>query len=1151
MGTTSDALRTQTGVVYCYVLVLEGYDYLLTDHADAEAVVTAWAATDWSACLPGLRVGGPISQRFKPWQTDLDVQTLQVSVVPDEGDTFGRAVFKAKATYNTRLTQTFQPAADGSGVMNVKSTTGLGASGSIYVGGQKHDYSSKTATTLTLSPNGASAHSPFTAQSGNHLGVPAPVPQNVNGDVAAPPRASSAPTRWTGRKAALYIHRIVDGVLDTKAQAQLEFAGVIRDISDAEDGSTVLEFEDMRAKIRDAVILQDQWIGHVKPGVRLIAGTRLEASELPESGSALTSAAFTVVSSGAAGANQINAGTYEIEALRSALTAWLAADATLVGEWNFAVRGGGDAGVRFEISARFASGATRRLWLKSTSANIFEMLGFSSGGTGAGAGEYRAFVTAEDNWFLVQGWAIDDSLYSTIVSGRAPYKAKFLQNPKFGTLSAESVVLETSTGTFFNQLSYLPPALRLFTSLAETWGIFQVGNGVYLGRLDDATHISGLSRDIVTLRYVDSPDDPLNDGLAINSEEDRLAVRQCLLLEGSFTDIVTKLIASIPGGTSGVNHTTYDVFPWGAGVPWSLLGDNWVNSCNALEEALNSKSITALVTQPTRLLDVLISEFALRGAWMRWKDEGYQLATLPTPNATTADHDFDETNKADPGDTSSAGRTVTQITNEYLRNIIKLEYARDATGKYRRSVTAIEQASVTEYGGSAAKTIQAVNSFGEEQGAGASVEEMIASLVSKVFPKFAKPLCVVRRSIAPTLFHVVPGDTGTFSDVFARDPTSGERGVANRACVVLSVSYDRGSDGGQLSGEVELLVGGEDRHYAMAPAAEIDTAYSGTIDGIVFVNGYSAAGTAIKLKDHAYSRAADALDVTRFAATDALRIVRLDDGVSGDAWSRTASTVDAVDGYIILSAALTSPAWTSAATERYRVQYQNYSACTASQRLRAFQADDSDGLIQDLAEPNTYGEQQWQSFGSPMLSSLPILPAAAEYWGDGKPFHAGLLHDISLFNNNLPNYRCAPNMPVMLNAACSKTTISVYVPVFFFPVFIGPAATAGLTRKLMVAPMIKTSNASNTCSVRVTTSASPPIAGGTAFSYTGPTKSVTFTTTSTTLAEATAQSLTPMRGDGGGSITWLSVELKSSAAVTETSTIQGISRLYLGPLEAL
>jgi len=171
MGATLTALKTGN-TRFCYVLAIEGYSYLITDNASTAAVVTAWAASSWTLCLPGLKVSGPIKRSIHPWQDSIDVPTIQLAVQPDDNDTFGKAVFQAKGTFNTRMTSTFNPATDGSGTINVKGTAGWDASGTVFIGGQAHAYASLGAGAFNISAGGANAHSPFSANAGLNLAGP-------------------------------------------------------------------------------------------------------------------------------------------------------------------------------------------------------------------------------------------------------------------------------------------------------------------------------------------------------------------------------------------------------------------------------------------------------------------------------------------------------------------------------------------------------------------------------------------------------------------------------------------------------------------------------------------------------------------------------------------------------------------------------------------------------------------------------------------------------------------------------------------------------------------------------------------------------------------------------------------------------------------
>ena len=93
-STTKNALDNDDGVGVALVLAIEGYDYLLTDHDDLDAVTTAWAATDWSKALPGLIADAEREEEISPWSAEIgtatrtfkiqnmDVHTDSVAAVP-------------------------------------------------------------------------------------------------------------------------------------------------------------------------------------------------------------------------------------------------------------------------------------------------------------------------------------------------------------------------------------------------------------------------------------------------------------------------------------------------------------------------------------------------------------------------------------------------------------------------------------------------------------------------------------------------------------------------------------------------------------------------------------------------------------------------------------------------------------------------------------------------------------------------------------------------------------------------------------------------------------------------------------------------------------------------------------------------------------
>src|SRR6266545_6228139 len=105
MGTSSSAIRSQSGVQIGFALAISGYEYLLCDALDTAAIVTAWAGTGWTQALPGLRVRGRIRQEIQPWADSLNVPGLAFAIQPDSTDRFAIDVWKSKPTYRARLAQ--------------------------------------------------------------------------------------------------------------------------------------------------------------------------------------------------------------------------------------------------------------------------------------------------------------------------------------------------------------------------------------------------------------------------------------------------------------------------------------------------------------------------------------------------------------------------------------------------------------------------------------------------------------------------------------------------------------------------------------------------------------------------------------------------------------------------------------------------------------------------------------------------------------------------------------------------------------------------------------------------------------------------------------------------------------------------------------
>ena len=110
MGTTKTAMDAG-GLQAAFTLIIEGYDQIITDWTSMSAVVTAYAATDWSSAIGGLKVLGSIEQAIRPWSDEIDIPTLRFVISDWDGaDTFGTAIWKAEPTQKTRLTALYDAA---------------------------------------------------------------------------------------------------------------------------------------------------------------------------------------------------------------------------------------------------------------------------------------------------------------------------------------------------------------------------------------------------------------------------------------------------------------------------------------------------------------------------------------------------------------------------------------------------------------------------------------------------------------------------------------------------------------------------------------------------------------------------------------------------------------------------------------------------------------------------------------------------------------------------------------------------------------------------------------------------------------------------------------------------------------------------------
>lgn len=1130
MGTTRDAI-TGGNPELCYVLAIEGYQYLLTDMTDLGAVTTAWAATPWTQALTGLEVTSTFTQSIKPLSNEPAAQSLQIRVLGDnEDDQFATDVFKAKPDVRSQLTVSFDTSTSSGGSFNitVRDSTDFQAGDVVHIGTEAFEIGTPSGNNLPVTANGAGVFAPFSdnTSSPNRLLGPHSVhqPSQVARPVAVGETyVSTSPSLWIGRRCGLWVHRVSDGVLDVKAQAELIFAGTISAVAEGEM-STDIEAMSMVQKIMDAEIMEDQWTGSVARGFVFSAEDYFRVIVVEDiTGS--TTAEFVDFYPGA--------GRMTVQEFSSAFADALKSDAD-IGEsgteiainWSVGLSPS-ETGSKWQVSANRSTTGEMRLLMWSNNEGALRWLGFESFEAGA-------------ELPMVEGIQAGGTDTAYLYSELAPYKY-----PMVGTVSlfrpqSAIIHLEGTTGTFFDHTSNLPAQAQAHISAGEQWSLFTLGGKtMFLGKLNGNT-IEGITVDI-GLPSIALSVDSMRQELRVNSGK-TLTVKQVLCFTGSFCDIITKLVASTDG--NGINHADYDVLPFGAGIPWDLLGDDWLNSLSVIEEAGNEKAMTLIVEKPMKLWDAVKSDFALRMAGIIWKDEGIQVAHLNVPSIVAADWTLTEDNKGD------STRSVPRETTDYLTHTIKIAYNRHPLeDKYNDTYVVRSAHGYETYNKTGnTLTIKARNTYAGVTETGASVEALGDLLASRFMPVLARPMKTWSRSLCHQIApFIAPGDTVNISDDRLRNPLTGKRGISGRAATVVSTSWSLGiSSGGQtMHGEVELLYSEEDRIFPIAPSAESSGASgTGTSRDWSLTNfaGYDATAKSLLVHQDSFSPTASN-DVSAFADGDVVRITQRDPtGGSGDSFLDEVDTVNTdvaniggtdYDEIILVNGFGVGgrPAYDE--DQRYYINFAEHDEVVTGQQDVTYQSDETTGTILGTIEANLAGDRINQSGSATSDSTLLPSKYASEQYGDGAPLSASFIRDQCRNVNNLLARRCAIHTPLydQISGLATGHTVgtiasgATYEEIMTTYLLVqGGLFPGGLRRTLKIAPQFRSTDGS-AATVRITSAGMPPITTNDGSLWFGPTQQLTFSTTSTTQwTVATAQSLEIVRDPTDLSFTYLTVE---------------------------
>lgn len=1161
MGTTKDALENGDNPVLAFVIAIEGYTNLITTWPDTSAVVTAWAATSYSACIGGLETPREIAQTVSPFRPSIESDSCTFVIHSGENDAFGQAVFATDKTGGalTRL----DASVDANDTTIATGSGDFAASGAAFIGTERFTYGSVSNGDFTVTSRGTPV--PFAINGGSTFGREHRISQ-VAGGVTQRPYVSDFPRSWVGKWVGCWAHRVVDGVLDTKAQAQLIFSGKIADIRDgiaSGQDVTVLDCTDTREAIKSAVLLGDQFSCVPQEGVRLTSG--VDSIRFRMFSTDYTTTVYDdeelVVGTTVYGATHISAGYNTTAAVIQGIVHFLddamnAAD--LANDWHvrkYPDAAGNGPFVQFEASTT-TNAVTARLRI-SGSPKIMGMLGF----------DIEQPTGSDDG----TAWGKNAPLYEAHDSAgsagtRTPFvRARFreaysLATPLLG--EDQTTLMDEPSGTWINQQADLPKPWADFAGTPDTssgsWGFLIWTDRALLAKwTSDTVFTLWASADLDAI-FGFNPESlgteagasPRTNNAFIRKGGAIPRYKQAILIRNDLEYIVSRIFAST--GASAYNHATYDAFDYqlsaDGGIPWDLLGDNFLNTLAHLNGMSSTATMTLLLEKPTKLEDVLLPELALRNAHLVMKDGGLVFGTPSLPSAGATTHTLTSSHKAaEPGSVASDWPDYERSRNTVITHL-KIKYNRyGISNDYRNVVEVNNEQSKSDYGTSEPITIEARNSIDIGDGAGDVVSELINSLAADALAFYGKPLPITSRSIAHTKWFITPGlDSVAVTDSFLRTALDGTRGISAVTGWVTGMSQDWSTMRGTI--QVVLLEEGQSNRVIYSPVMHLDS------DAVGTDYGYDHANSRIYVEQHSFSLSSEDTDINNAEAGDLYTLVERScaDPSTPVTFDVEVDSVTPGSDYFTLTAQL--PASNSLTGKEWYVISQNYGSAQSSQQADAYQGDNADGYIVDTVRNREWVSQapETSTITAAVQTTRHEFPATdGTYWAEGEPVHPAIHRNLINTVNNLIGYRTAPQMAQMFddsNGLFSTSETDFVLAAWPIKYYIGRGRFDALKRVLNVGVTLQQVT-SGTATCRVTTSAFLP-AGATdagqvtTLTFIPPYNQATFTTTSTSIDNVTPTTMDVVPGPSH-EYTWITVELKASA---NTSRYFGLHQLLLGPL---
>jgi len=716
-----------------------------------------------------------------------------------------------------------------------------------------------------------------------------------------------------------------------------------------------------------------------------------------------------------------------------------------------------------------------------------------------------------------------------------------------GSVSSGEINLVHSTGTWVNNEEFLPTIVTQFlaTFAGENWGILSAGDVLFVAKYVSDTNFTDCRTIPELSKVLGAPfGAPVGVGFGDvrYSEGGTSDIKQVVMLEGNLKHIIGRLLATT--GKDGFNHATYDEgTSWGAqlgaAIPYSLLNSGFENTLDGLF-FLDNRTF-CVIEEATTFEKLFLGDLTLRGIYMIFRNGQVQFTAPQSPSAALKIHTLTEDNKAVTSGNGDLNRTPTQITGEYIRNVLKISYNRliKSPDTYTETKTFKFKTSIDDYGERKAITVKSRNTYaGVSFGNG--IEQIATYCVSYLLPTWGKPMQRLRRTVDLSFYlDVAPGDICTITDSFARDSETGTRGLSSKPAMILAHSF---AVTGALHGEVDLLILPIDNITIYCP--------TGYVDQTATNSGYVAVTKTLTLRQHEYSQSGEANDSANFEAGDLITIeeVSPSDPASTTSWDRVVDSVGT--NTIVLTVALSSPAWDNA--KQYQVFAQSYSNATATQRNDVFQSDDFDYRVQNLRNPYNFAN----SVESDLVAAPTGNPQPEKYsnswFGDGVALTSANHHNLGRMTNNLIAYKTAAKGSLMFptGTAITGTATANFQIQQVFPVYVGVGSEAfSGARLITVSPFMKTSIAGQLVYVRVTISRNPPTCDTTTtatlftheFQY--PYAQLTFSTVAASFSAVTAQTMPCIYNNGTG-VAYVTIETKGSGS--GAPVYWGLTRFEIG-----